>query len=646
MGFLSPLFLLAAAAVAVPLLLHLAYRRRARRRPFPALRYLRRTERDHASRIRLRQLLILALRLLAVVLLVLAGARVFLRGAGEEHDPTAVAVILDNSLSSSVIVGEERLLDVLKRRALETVDRATAEDRVWVVRAGEPWDVPLPGSAEELRGRIEATEPSGAAVSLTRAVAEARALVAGAGLAGAEVHLLTDLQASGVDTLDGPPLPGPEPPPVIVYSPAGDPPPNRWIAGVEVGGGLPPLADQRTEIAVRVEGSGRESTAVRDTVRVRLILDERVTAALDAEVGSTVLLPAGPFSPGELRGMAELDPDPLRADDRRHFIVPVRPPPRVAVPGDPGFFVEQALAVLGDAGRIRRAGSGSGDLRVAPRGEGLSGGAGIPTVILPPGDPALLPALNRRLSAAGIPWRVEPDPRGGESGLQTIDLPLSLDGVTVRRAYRLDARGDGEESVVRIRRTSGEAWLVTGSAGGTPYLLVASPLDPDATSIPVRPEMLPLVEWMLTGWSPGLRREGERRAGTPLPLPGEATSVRTPEGTRHPVDGTQPFEMTGSPGIYDILRGDTVLSRVAVNPSPRESDLTRADPDALLRSVGPPLRSVTDPSEWPRRVFLRRRGRELWRPLVAAALTVLVLEALVAATGARSRNRKERPRSG
>ncbi|HSR42401.1 MAG TPA: VWA domain-containing protein, partial [Longimicrobiales bacterium] len=328
MGFLSPLFLLAAAAVAVPLFLHLAHRSRGRRRPFPALRYLRRTERDHASRIRLRQLLILALRILAVLLLVLAGARLFLRGAGEEHEPTAVAVVLDNSLSSGVILGEERLLDDLKRRALETVDRATAEDRVWVVRAGEPWDVPLPGSADELRRRIRATEPTGAAVSLPGAVAEARALVAGAGLPGAEVHLLTDLQASGLDTPETPGAPGPDPPGVIVYSPAAAPPGNRWIDAVEVGGGLPPLADQRTEIAVRVAGRGTESGESGDTVRVRLILDERVAAALDAEVGSTVLLPAGPFPPGELRGLAELDPDPLRADDRRHFIVPVRPPPR------------------------------------------------------------------------------------------------------------------------------------------------------------------------------------------------------------------------------------------------------------------------------------------------------------------------------
>lgn len=646
MGFLSPLFLLAAAAVAVPLLLHMALRRRARRQPFPALRYLRKTEREHASRIRLRQLLLLVLRILAVLLLVLAGARLFLRGAGEEHEPTAVAIVLDNSLSTGLVVGEERLLDDLKRRALESVDRSTPEDRVWVVRAGEPWDVPVPSSPAALRRRIRETEASGAAVSLARAVAEARALVAGAGLPGAEVHLVTDLQASAVDSVDGPGPGGTDLPPVILYASPGEPPPNRWIAGVEVAGGLSPLADQRTEIAVRVEGSGPAGEASTDTVRVRLILADRVTAAVDAPVGSTVLLPAGPFPPGALQGTAELDPDALRADDRRHLAVRVRPPPRVVATGDPGFFVEQALAVLRDAGRIREGGIGDADLRVAPRGEGLGDGEGPAAVILPPGDPALLPALNRRLAAARIPWRLEQDPLGGETTLRVLDLPVPLEGVTVRRAYRLRAEGGGDRSVVRARRTTGEPWLVTGRGGGAPYLLVASPLDPEATSIPVRPEMLPLVEWMVSGWSPGGPGQREVAAGSPLPLPPGATSVRDPGGTLHSVDGTHPFEMTGIPGIYAIRRGDSVLSRIAVNPPAGESRLARTDPASLLRRVGPPLHTVTDPTDWPARVYLRRRGRELWRPLVVAALVLLVVEGLVAATGAGRGERKERAGSG
>ena len=65
MGALTPLFLTAAVAVGVPIFLHLFQRHETRRVSFPALRYLERTEREHARRIRFRQLLLLLLRRLS-----------------------------------------------------------------------------------------------------------------------------------------------------------------------------------------------------------------------------------------------------------------------------------------------------------------------------------------------------------------------------------------------------------------------------------------------------------------------------------------------------------------------------------------------------------------------------------------------------
>ena len=71
MGFLHPLWLLLAAAVAMPLILHLLQRHQGPRVVFPAVRYLQRAEREHARRIKLRQLLLLLLRLLWLILLLL-----------------------------------------------------------------------------------------------------------------------------------------------------------------------------------------------------------------------------------------------------------------------------------------------------------------------------------------------------------------------------------------------------------------------------------------------------------------------------------------------------------------------------------------------------------------------------------------------
>ncbi|HUF77033.1 MAG TPA: BatA domain-containing protein, partial [Longimicrobiales bacterium] len=120
MGALNPLFLLAAVAAAVPIVLHLFQRHEKRRFSFPALRYLERTEREHAREIRLRQLLLLLTRVAVLLLLVGAGARLIFAGQGGAHAPTAVAIVLDNSMSSGLVVGERRVLDELQELALQT----------------------------------------------------------------------------------------------------------------------------------------------------------------------------------------------------------------------------------------------------------------------------------------------------------------------------------------------------------------------------------------------------------------------------------------------------------------------------------------------------------------------------------------------
>src|SRR3954447_6913004 len=105
MSFLSPLFLLLGAAAAVPLLIHLLRRRVGTRIEFPAVRYLLRAEQENRRTLRLRNMVLMLLRVAAVLLLSMAAARPIGRMIGIGHAPAAVAIVIDNTLSSGVVVG-------------------------------------------------------------------------------------------------------------------------------------------------------------------------------------------------------------------------------------------------------------------------------------------------------------------------------------------------------------------------------------------------------------------------------------------------------------------------------------------------------------------------------------------------------------
>ena len=633
MGFLNPLLLLASAALAVPIILHLFHRREGRRLSFPALRYLLRTEREHARRIRFRQLLLFLLRSVVILLLVLAGARPFLEGEGGAHAPTALAIVIDNSLSTGRVIGDARVLDQLKGAALAALERAGGEDRIWVVRAAEPWDVATPGGVEDAHDRITATATSAAAADLPAAVRRAAALVQQAGMPAAEVHLLTDLQATAL------------PPgraqagnvPLLVFHPTASPPLNRYLGSILVGGGLPPLAGRRSELVVGVAGDTAEAP-------LRLVAEGRIRGATRVAGGDVATLPIGPFPAGWISGYVETDPDKLSADDRRWFTLFVRPPPLVSVRGQ-AFFLEQALAVLEDAGRLGRD-DARPDVVVAVAGEGAQAVRGGSTVVvIPPSEPALLPALNRRLAEAGIPWRYEISDAQGETRVAEHRIPVPLEEVRVSGGYQLVGAQGSPGVEVLARLEDGSPWLVAGSGTGPTgsYRLLGSALDPAVTDLPVSAFMVPLLEWLVS--PPG----GEARrptvaAGTPFALPGSATAIETPSGLRQAVDGAQDFRATREAGIYRVLAGDSLLDLVAVNPPLRESLLEPADGSGVEQALGPEARLVADSAAWVDAVFVSHLGEELWRPLLLLALLLLIVESWVASTAASdARSRRGTP---
>src|SRR3569833_2901983 len=135
MHFLYPAFLFALAALAIPVIIHLFNFRRYQKVYFSNVQFLKEVQEQQASRRNLKERLILASRLLALLFLVLAFARPFIPGknvanAGKQQ---VVSVFVDNSYSMQALNREGSLLDEAKRRAKEISSAYSINDRYQLI---------------------------------------------------------------------------------------------------------------------------------------------------------------------------------------------------------------------------------------------------------------------------------------------------------------------------------------------------------------------------------------------------------------------------------------------------------------------------------------------------------------------------------
>src|SRR5207249_2671544 len=100
-SFLNPAFLWALPAAAIPIVIHLLSRRRLPEVSFPTTQFLRDLEPQEIRRLRLREILLLILRTLAILLLVLAFARPSLTPHNTVAHPAAASSEADSKRESS-----------------------------------------------------------------------------------------------------------------------------------------------------------------------------------------------------------------------------------------------------------------------------------------------------------------------------------------------------------------------------------------------------------------------------------------------------------------------------------------------------------------------------------------------------------------
>ncbi|NIT55913.1 MAG: VWA domain-containing protein, partial [Aliifodinibius sp.] len=133
MNFLNPLFLLGLLAVALPVIIHLVNLKKPQKVAFSTLSFFNELRKSTIRRIRIKQYLLLALRVLAILFLALALARPFLpptiTGSASSGESRSVAILIDNSASMSRVGTDGPLIEQAKKVVNRIITNGNSDDR-------------------------------------------------------------------------------------------------------------------------------------------------------------------------------------------------------------------------------------------------------------------------------------------------------------------------------------------------------------------------------------------------------------------------------------------------------------------------------------------------------------------------------------
>ena len=691
MSFLTPLFLLALGALAVPVLIHLTQKERKHVVEFPSLMFLRKIPYESVQRRRIRDALLLMLRLAALALIVAAFARPFLRGSELAAAPGGardIVVLFDRSYS----MGYGDSWSRAQRAAEQALASATPADRISVVMFADVAEVIVRSTPDRSRAvaAINAAQPGPGSTKFAPALKLASSMLAESLLPRKEVIVVSDFQRGGWlpdDTLRMPG--GTQVTPVVVEGAQGL---NLAVTPVAL---LRTSDSGQERITVTASVLNRSGDAVTNVpihleVDGRPVQDLQISAAPHSSASVTfppLTITSANTKASVRLGSAGQSVDALERDNVFHFVVtPAAPVPVLLVSqarADQNLYLSRALAI-GEQPRFDTslqspdalAGDAMNRARLVILNDvPISDAAASKLVTFVEGGGGLLIAAGQRASwpaarAQWLPVSIGPPvdrTRGAPARLSGMDYghavfepfraPRSGDFST-SRFYSYRGLSAAKDATVLARFDTGEPALVERSAGRGRVVVFASTLDLSWNDLALKPMFLPFVHQLgrhLSGFKeqPAWLTIGqvldvdaaEIAAGATSAAHARAAAGRTvlaPGGQRRDLAGAagasgttgaaSALELTEQ-GFYEIRgagrdAGPAIVA--ASNVSLTESNLDRMDPKELVSAVtgGNATGSTSGQDVLPDEA--QELAQRVWWYLLFAGILLLIAETVLA----------------
>ncbi len=201
MNFVFPSFLFALSAISVPVIIHLFNFRRFKRIDFTNVRFIKEVKRDTQSKSKIKHLLVLLMRILAICFLVFAFAQPYIPVAKNSvvESERAVSIYIDNSFSMDAIGKNGTLLEQAKTKGAEIAKAYKPSDKFQLLTNDFEARHQRLMNREEFLQQLEEVKSSPATKKLSEIISRQEETINSAHVKNPLVYLLTDFQKTMAD---------------------------------------------------------------------------------------------------------------------------------------------------------------------------------------------------------------------------------------------------------------------------------------------------------------------------------------------------------------------------------------------------------------------------------------------------------------
>jgi len=689
MIFLNPAVLFGLLAASIPVLIHLLNLRKLKRIEFSTLAFLKELQKNKIRKIKLKQWLLLALRVLIILFIVTAFARPTLKGVAiggtTSAAKTTAVFILDNTPSMSVVDSKGSYLNQAKSVIKEILSQLQVGDDAALILVGDKnTDVKTTSNLTDFQKQIDAVKISSESGMLNNAVVEAAKILSASNNFNKEIYLLTDFQQGRLADQNsisdlGHILNNK----VRLYSFdfSGKKVLNAGIDGIKLNTQIFEK-DKPLDFSVTVTNYS-DQTISNLVVSLFIEGDRSAQQSVTLNPGESriLTLQAPVTKTGFVDGYAEIEDDDILQDNRRYinFYIPKEIPIIVfSDTPDDSRFVDLALSAAGsgqtlqvtekNTAQLNSTNLSGYDVVVLIGPENISnydrlnsylnsGGS----IFLMPGSNTTIQSMQAITKALGVP---SPTAAVGKAGpasnpitfdKEDFNHPVLQDIFSARDKknvespqiyyhFKISTEGKGENIISLV---DGSSFLSEYKLNkGKIFLLNIAPVL-SWSNFPLKNLFAPLIDKSILYLSSKDNSEEQVTAGNPVEINLQNNSspqirIQEPDKNEDYIDLSKEsnknfitFSNTSFTGNYKVYGGANLVDEFSVNAEPAESVVkyySGSEFEYYLKKINFKGKYFNvGKNEDPAKIIMQARfGSELWKYFLLAALVLALVEMTVA----------------